>query len=275
MNIPGTKKTKQRIWNTIKLTAAIYALLGIALYYAQDAILFQATPLAQSHVYKFKVPYKQVFIPLNKTDSISLVKFFTNNKQPRGVILYFHGNKQNVEHYQRFIGNFLNLGYEVWMPDYFGYGKSTGERTEEKLYSMAYQVQRLAAASFADSNIIVYGKSLGTGLAAYVAANTPNRMLILETPYYDIPDIFRSYAWMYPLDNMIQYKIPTYQFLQDVKVPVTIFHGTADGVIRYRSADKLRRFLKPTDRFFTIKGGTHHSVRKTYIYNKVIDSLLR
>ena len=270
----NTTNNKARILNIIKLTVAIYALLGIALYYAQDAILFQATPLEQNHVYTFKGSYEQVFIPFNKTDSISLIKFFTNSKPSKGVVLYFHGNKGNIERYQRLIDVFLNSAYEVWMPDYFGYGKSAGERSEKKLYSMAFQVQRLAAARFADSNIIIYGKSLGTGLAAYVAASTSNKMLVLETPYYDIPDIFRSYAWMYPLDNMIKYKIPTYQFLQDVKVPVTIFHGTADGVIRYRSADKLRKFLKPTDQFYTIEGGTHRSVRKTEMYNKVMDSLL-
>lgn len=73
---------------------------------------------------------------------------------------------------------------------------------------------------------------------------------------------------------MTNYKIPTYQYLQDVKYPIIIFHGTSDGVIPYKNASKLKPVLKPSDKFITISNATHQNVNSSKIYFDVIDSLL-
>ncbi len=72
-------------------------------------------------------------------------------------------------------------------------------------------------------SIIIYGKSLGTGIAAYVASESKYKRLILETPYYSIPAMFATYASIYPVSYMSLYKIPTWKFLQDVKLPSLFF----------------------------------------------------
>ena len=123
-------------------------------------------------------------------------------------------------------------------------------------------------------SIIIYGKSLGTGIAAYAASGSNCKELILETPYYSIPDLFHHYAFIYPTSAMANYQIPTWKFLEDVKAPVIIFHGDADRTIPYSCAEKLKKSLKPTDRFFTIENGGHNNLAKTSLYKKVMDSLL-
>jgi hypothetical protein len=74
---------------------------------------------------------------------------------------------------------------------------------------------------------------------------------------------------------MSTYKISTYEYLQDVNYPITIFHGTDDGVIPYRCAAKLKKVLKPTDEFITIENGTHHNLATFDLYKNKIDSLLK
>ena len=74
---------------------------------------------------------------------------------------------------------------------------------------------------------------------------------------------------------MANYKIPTNEFLQEVKVPITIFHGTDDGVIPFRCASKLKAVLKPADRFITIKEGTHHNLNDFPLFQQTLDSLLK
>ena len=106
------------------------------------------------------------------------------------------GNKENVERYARFVPLFTRKGYEVWMPDYPGFGKSRGERNEKKLYSQAWQVYRLVNSAYHSDSIILYGKSFGTGLATYIASGNHCRELILETPYYSIPALFGHYAFI-------------------------------------------------------------------------------
>jgi alpha-beta hydrolase superfamily lysophospholipase len=267
---------KKKIFRWVKRLIIIYCLLGIALYYLQDYILFHPKKLDDNYVFKFDQPFEEVNIPVNKTDTINLVKFFPKDSIRRGVVLYYHGNMKNINRYASYMKNFTKWGYEVWIEDYPGFGKSTGERTEEKLLYQGLQIQKLAAAKYSTDSIIIYGKSLGTGIAAYVASETKCKQLILETPYYSIPDIFSCHGgFIFPLNKMIKYKIPTWQFLENVTVPITIFHGTNDWVIPYGCSKKLAAYLKPRDEFITIPGGNHNNLNDKELFHQKLDSLLR
>ena len=265
---------RKLIFRWLKVIILIYSIVGIALFYLQEKFLFHPEKLSNAYVYHFKVPFEEVNIPMNETDTVNMIKFFPADSVRKGIVIYFHGNRQNIERYAKFANNFTKDGYEVWMADYPGFGKSTGERTEKKMYEQALQVQKMAAAKFGKDSIIIYGKSLGTGIAAYVASQSNNKRLILESPYYSIPSLFSCYAPIYPNGKMSTYKIPTNEFLADVKYPVTIFHGTDDGVIPYRNAARLKKILKPADEFITIEKGTHFNLATFDLYTKTIDSLL-
>ena len=266
---------RKKMFGWIKIILLLYASIGIVLFYLQDKILFHPKKLGPDFQYKFKDRFEEINIPFNDTDTMNLIKFLPDNIPVKGVVIYFHGNMKNIAHYATFVGPFLKQGYEVWMEDYPGFGKSTGLITEQKLYEQALQVKKMADVKFHTDSIIIYGKSLGTGIAANLASRTKAKMLILETPYYSIPSMFGSYAFMYPNEQMSNYKLPTNLFLQDVACPVIIFHGTSDGVIPYRNAKKLLSVLKPTDKFITIEGASHINVNTNPQYYNAIDSLLR
>lgn len=265
---------RKKLFRILKWAVIIYCLIGIILYYMQEKILLHPKPLDRNHVFNFSQPFEEINIPFNKTDTVNMIKFTVADSVRRGIVLYFHGNKDNVEHYAKFAPSFTKHGYEVWMPDYPGFGKSTGELTEKKMYSIAYEIRKLAATKYQSDSIIIYGKSLGTAIAAYTASVSPCNQLILETPYYSIPSLFRTYAFMYPTRIMSKYKLPTYEFLQEVKAPVTIFHGTGDWVVPYRSGKRLTKFFKPGDSFITIMDGSHNNLDESEWYQKKLDTLL-
>jgi uncharacterized protein len=265
---------RKTIYRWLKIIVLIYCCIGITLFYLQERFLFHPEKLSNAYVYHFDVPFEEVNIPINNTDTVNMIKFFPTDSVRKGVVVYFHGNRQNVERYAKFAGSFTRHGYEVWMGDYPGFGKTTGERTEKKMYEQALQVQKMAAAKYGKDSIILYGKSLGTGIAAYVASQSNNKRLILETPYYSIPSLFSCYAPIYPNSKMSTYKIPSNEYLADVNYPISIFHGTEDGVIPYRNAARLKKILKPADEFITIEKGTHHNLATFDLYKKKLDSLL-
>jgi len=267
--------TKQKkLFRWIKIILMVYGLTGIAIYYLQDYILFHPEKMTKDHVYNFDLPHKEINIPFNDSSNINIVQF-TTAKTAKGVVLYFHGNRKNIAWYAAYAPNFTKNGYEVWMIDYPGYGKSTGGLTEQRLYDYAEQLYRLAASRFAKDSIVLYGKSMGSGIAAYIASRKNCKALILETPYYSITSLAAHYFPVYPVGRMIHYKIPSFEYLQRVIVPVTIFHGTADGVIPYSNAEKLRPFLKPGDTFITITGGSHNDLNNFPLFHQKLDSLLR
>lgn len=265
---------KRKIFKWAKIITILYCVIGITLFQLQDYFLFHPEKLARDHVFKTDVPFQEVNIPFNETDTVNLVKFYPTDTVRKGVVIYYHGNKQHIERYAKFVTDFTKHGYEVWMEDYPGFGKSTGKRTEKKLYEQALVIQKMAKSKFSEHSIILYGKSFGTGIAAYVASQTNCKRLILETPYYSIPHLFGCYAPIYPVERMSVYRIPANEYLQLVNYPVTIFHGTADGVIPYRCAAKLKSVLKAGDEFITIEKGNHHNLGVFELYKTKLDSLL-
>ena len=266
---------KKRIFNGVKILLLVYASIGIALFYLQDQFLFHPQKLSANYQYKFNGRFEELNIPFNETDTMNVIKFLPDNIPVKGAVIYYHGNMKNIAHYATFVAPFLKLGYEVWMEDYPGFGKSTGEITEQKLYDQALQVKKMVDANFKSDSIVIYGKSLGTGIAAYVASRTKAKILILETPYYSIPSLFSSYAFMYPNQMMSNYKLPTGEFLMDINYPVVILHGTNDNVIPFRCAAQLKKELKNTDKFITVDGASHNNLNSTKIYFNTIDSLLK
>ena len=266
---------RRKFFLWLKIVIIIYSVVGIALYYLQDYLLFHPVKINPAYQYDFTVPHKEVNILYSSTSKLSLVQFLPSTSHVKGVVLYFHGNKNNVSWYARFAPVFTKHDYEVWILDYPGYGKSTGVFTEEKSYDWALTLYKLARARFSPDSIVIYGKSMGTGIAAELASVRDCKELILETPYYDMPSIIRHYLPVYPVNKMIRYKFPTWKYLREVTAPVIIFHGTNDWIISCRNARKLIPFLKQTDEFIIIEGGGHNDLNKYPLFNNKLDSLLR
>jgi len=269
------KGTKKRIGKCLKIAAVIYVLGGIALYFLQDYILFRPVSLKREHKFDFPQPHKDISIAMNKEDTLNLVDFSSTDTLTRGVVLYFHGNKKNISWYAKYIPYFTRHGYQVLMIDYPGYGKSTGKLTEKKLYEWALQVYRLAMKRFPADSILIYGKSMGTGIAARLASVRDCKRLMLETPYYDFPSVVKHYLPIYPVRRMLHYQMPTYQYLKEVAAPVSIFHGTKDRVIVYKNSKWLKPSLKPGDELITIKGGHHNDLYQHKETISKLDSLLK
>ncbi len=265
--------------NTIKILSillAVYCLIGAALYFFQEKILFHPVKIPDDKPYEFNTRFKELNIIFDEQTNFNIVQFLPDSLQPaKGVVLYFHGNKENIIRYAPFANNFTSKGYEVWMCDYPGFGKSTGVLSEEILYQEAVQMYKLARTKYREDSIVIYGKSMGTGIAAYLASNKNCKKLILETPYYSMHSLINRYAWMFPMELLMHYQLPTYKYLKNVVAPVSIFHGTNDGVVPYSNATQLNSVMKAADEWIEIKNGEHNNLNDFPLYQHKLDSLLK
>lgn len=262
--------TRKRIFKWLRIILTVYLLGGVALYFLQDLILFHPVSLKRHQAFDFSIPHKDLNIPLTGTDTLNLVDFASTGPVKRGMVLYFHGNKKNINWYAKYIPYFTRHGYEVLMIDYPGYGKSTGKLTEQKLYDWSLLAYNLARQRFTADSIIIFGKSMGTGIAAHLASIRDCRALLLETPYYDFPSVVSHYLPIYPVRKLLHYQLPTYQFLPLVKSPITIFQGTDDRLVTYSNAKRLIPLLKPGDRFLRVEGGSHNNL---FTYPEMVQTL--
>ena len=270
-----TNRTKRKFFRWLKLGLLVYGIIGIALYYLQDSILFHPEPIKKDSLYEFSNKHDEINIPYNKETILNIVRFKTDDSISKGVVLYLHGNRKNIGWYAKYASNFTKSGYEVWMMDYPGFGKSTGKLREKDLYSYALQFYKLARATYKPNQIVIYGKSIGTGIASQLASIRDCKYLILETPYYSMTSLAAHYFPIYPVGRMLHYEFPTNNYLKTVTAPVIILQGTDDGVVPYRNSKKLIPVLKPTDEFITIEGGTHNNLNDYPIFHHILDSLLK
>jgi len=224
--------------------------------------------------YDFSAPHREINMAMDEETNINIVQFLTPDSLPRGVVLYFHGNRKNIAWYAPYASNFTKRGYEVWMMDYPGFGKSTGILSEQNLYAEAAQLYIMAHSKFAADRIIIYGKSLGTGIASWLASKRTAQQLILETPYYSMASLAKHYLPIYPVSTLIRYKLPVNKYLELVNAPVTIFHGTGDKVIPYSNAERLKAVIQPKDNFIAIEHGGHNDLNIYALFHEKLDSLL-
>ncbi len=274
-SLPVMKINYKKVWKWFNALAIIYILVGVALYFLQDYILFHPVTLKRDHNYDFPEKHKDINIPITENSNLNIVQFFSTDTVVKGVVLYFHGNKKNISWYAKYAPYFTKHGYEVWLIDYPGFGKSTGKFTEQIIYEWANYMYDFARTRFGTDSIIIYGKSMGTGIAAQLASIKPCKKLILETPYYDYPSVIKHYFPIYPIDRIIHYKIPTHEYIEKVKVPITIFQGTDDWIVTYNNAKRLKSFLKAGDEFVTIEDGSHNDLYKFKETIEKLDSLLK
>ncbi|MCU0375139.1 MAG: lysophospholipase [Chitinophagaceae bacterium] len=263
----------------IRILLLCYVLLCALFFAYQQNLLFSPKALEASHIYSFSGVQRFAALPIvfDADTKIELVKFLPadSNAASRGVVLFFHGNKDNVEHYSRYAPYFTRHGYEVWMPDYPGYGKSTGELTEDILYQIAEQVYKMARVNFEANRVVIYGKSLGTGIAAQLAAGHPAAHLLLETPYYNMTLLARSYAPILPVGLLLKYQLPAYLHLPLAKAPVTMLVAGHDEVIRPENTLKLLPLLRAGDSCLVLPGARHNSIPDYPQYHKAIARICR
>jgi fermentation-respiration switch protein FrsA (DUF1100 family) len=179
----------------------------------------------------------------------------------KGLIIYFHGNAGDLSRWGYVTEFYVDIGYDVVIMDYRGYGKSTGPLSQANLLSDAQAVYDAYRASLPEERIVLYGRSLGTGIAAYIAANNKPGKLILETPYYNFVSLAQFHMPIFPAKLALKYRFKSNEYVQRVNCPIYIFHGTADRVVPYEQGQRLFESIgmgKAT--MYTIEGGGHNNL---------------
>ncbi len=165
-------------------------------------------------------------------DGERLVTWFAPAAPGLPTILYFHGNAGNLANRSERVRRFLARGWGVMFMSYRGYSGSSGQPSESANVAdakLAYDVLRKAGVAADD--IIVYGESLGSGVAVQVAAEKQVGGLVLDAPYTSIVDVAEvSYPYL-PVRPFMFDRYETMQFLPKVTAPLLVMHGEDDRVI--------------------------------------------
>ena len=128
-------KIRKRITRFSLVLIGSYLLLNVLFFTFQKKIIFQPAKLHLDHSFNFEEPFQEFFIPVGNQKINAL--YFNAKKDKKGVILYLHGNADNLDRWGKYASDFTHRGYDVLMIDYRGYGKSDGKASEKNIYSDA------------------------------------------------------------------------------------------------------------------------------------------
>lgn len=235
----------------------VYGALCALLYFQQERLIFFPTPLPARYQPTFALPFTEINLPVQGA-TINAVYF--RAAQPKGVVLYLHGNGDIIPRLGSVADFFIGAGYDLLIPDYRGYGKSTGRIINEAdLLADMDVVYRDLLARTPEGQIVIYGQSLGSGLATYLAAHHHPRAVILESPYVSVQAMAQ---WQLPWVPgwLVKYPLRSDRYVAAITCPLYIIHGTRDRVIPYAQGQKLYALIPGPKEFFTVPAGGHGSL---------------
>jgi len=262
------------MWTTIVITVVLlYVVANVIIYFWQDRFLFKPEKLPADFEFKYpNLEFKEYNLPLESGVNINGIHFHMEN--PKGVVFYLKGNSRSIKGWGKFAIDFSRQGFDVVMVDYRGFGKSTGRRTEDGIKEDLQYVYDKIKDQVDEKYIILYGRSLGSGFAAKLASLNNPRMLVLESPFYSLTKVTKRFVPFMPMSLLMRFPIKTYRYLQYVKCPIKIIHGTNDGLIPFKSSLALSKIQPDNTRLYPVIGGGHNNLHTFEEYHRMMEEIL-
>lgn len=256
----------------IDIIAGVVIIL-IILYFIQEKLIFKPEKLRQDFQYKYDIPFKEYFFDVAPGVRINGLHFYREN--PKGLILYFHGNTRSIKGWAKYARDFYRYDYDVVLVDYRGFGKSTGKRSEKEMLGDMQFVYEHLAKKYSEHSLIVYGRSMGSGFATKVASENKPRYLILDSPYYSFTKVVERFIPILPVRFVLRYRLRTDKWIRKVNCPVYIIHGTKDRIIPIRQSEALQKLNPGKITLIRIRGGGHNNLPSYDEYHNFLRDILK
>lgn len=243
------KKLRMIIGTIAAVLGVLYLLLCGFLYLNQERFLFHPTSLPSDYAYTFSHRFEEIDLPVDGA-TINVVRFLADD--PKGVILYVHGNGDLIAFLEPIAAVFVELGYDVVIPDYRGYGKSTGQITNEAdLHADMEVVYQYVLGLYNEDTVTIYGQSIGTGLSVVLATEHSPKQLFLESPYFSMVDLVQGHVPIVP-SFLLRYQLRSDRLIGQVRSPVYVLHGGTDTLIPPDHGERLYDLVQTEKEFFLV-----------------------
>ena len=258
--------------NILLWIGGIYVAFCLIFYFLQDYFFFRPEILPKHFAYQYAFPFEEVNFEMEDGGFINGIHFKVPNS--KGVIYYFKGNSRSIKGWGKFARDFVGKGYDFFMVDYRGFGKSSGKRTEAILYNDGQHVYKWLTTKYEEDKIIIYGRSLGSGIATRITSWNDPKMLILDSPYFSFLAQIQRYGFLLPIRWLLKYQIRTDYFIKKVTCPIFLIHGRKDFLIPYYHSEMLKKVVPQQSHLFPIEGAHHNNLPDFPAYHEILYDIL-
>ncbi len=236
----------------------VYISLCLVFYFFQHFFFFRPEILSSGFKYQYPFPFEELNFDTKDGGRINAIYFKVPNS--RGVIYYLKGNSRSIKGWGKFAKDFVSNGYDFFMMDYRGFGKSRGKRTQAILFDDAQYLYKWLSKRYPENKIVIFGRSLGSGIAARIASWNKPRLLILDSPYFSFYHNIKRYLFFMPLKWLIRYDLRTDQYLETSASRIHIIHGTKDYLIPIRQSEDLKALYPDKIILHPVEGAHHNNL---------------
>ncbi len=249
--------------------AIAYGALCLALYLAQRSFIYFPDTNFPA------LPEKDGtgFIRVSTEDGLMLIGWYSPAQDGKKTILYFHGNAGNIEHRLPLAQEYIAQGYGVLLAEYRGYGGNPGSPSEEGFYKDAdAYVSFLTQHDVSASQIILYGESIGSGVAVEIAKRNPNiAALLLVTPLSRALDLAEKHYSFVPVKYLLKDHFDNISKITDLNMPVVFFMASKDEVIAPEFSEALYEQAGDKKHRYDFADAGHNTLPIEELNTKVIE----
>ena len=236
----------------------VYLVLIALLWYFQERIAFPAPRGPLPDPATLALHGERIAVTLR--DGNTLAGWYLPPPRARGpAVLWLYGNGENIGAIGPILKAFRPPDAALLVLDYPGYGESGGRATENGIYEAAAMgYETLAARPEVDaSRIVVYGRSMGTAAATWLAARRPVAGLVLESPFTSAREMSRQHYGLFPR-TVLRLQLDNVATISQVVAPVLVLHGTADRLVPFAMGQRVARAARGPVEFVPIEGAGHN-----------------
>jgi uncharacterized protein len=252
-----TEKDFQLLKELFSVAAVAYLAVAAGMYAFQRDFLYVRDP---TRTLPANADLPDVSERTLKTpDGETLIAWYAKAKSGQPTILYFHGNGGALEIRRERIAKYMNRGRGMFMLAYRGYSGSTGLPSEAANIAdakLAYDA--LINDGLRPEDIIIYGESLGTGIATQIAVEKKARGLILDSPYTSMLERASQIYWWLPVRLLLRDHYMSRDYISQVHVPLFILHGEADEIVPVAMGRELFALANEPKEIVTLPGAGHN-----------------
>lgn len=217
----------------------LYIGLAMLVYFLQRHLIYYPTKRLSATPERIGLQYESVY--LNTDDGLRIHGWYVPAQNPMGTLLFLHGNAGNISDRLELIRIYNQLNFNVFIIDYRGYGLSQGEPTEEGTYIDAEAAWKylIDERKVDPSEIVIFGRSLGGGVASWLATRHTPRALILESTFTSIPELAAEVYPYLPVRWLARTQYNNLRNIRSIYCPILLVHSCEDDVVPYQHALRL------------------------------------
>ena len=236
-----------------------YVLLLTVVFFFQSSLLYHPSVNNYLKNQVINEPTEIEKVKITTEDKVELLGWFYNkNINKFKTILFFHGNAGSLENRTYKLNHFKDLKVNFLIIAWRGFSGNKGQPNEIGLYKDAESaIKWLKMKGINEKNIILYGESLGTGVAVEIAQNKKYAGVILESPFTSMVNMGRKYYPFFPVRFLLKDKFESYKKINKISVPILIMHGEVDKIVPYAMGKKMYELANEPKFFYSQEYGDH------------------